>query len=412
MHYTLLAKADLRFTFNFQLSTFNCLRKYCLPAVLLFAVTSLYAQVTIGLDSPPAQAGLLELKTQEADAANATSDMGGFLLTRVKLVDLNTLQPFIDTSDAGWTNIANRDELKRLHTGLLVYNLTNGAGFKPGVHVWDGNKWNITPPAITPVTAGNGLTKTGDTIRLGGTLTQATTLTLGANNLLLTGKLAIGDTSNLSSSALLEVNAANKGVLLPRVPLESNIDVNTIPNLVAGTVVYNTSTPANGTITPGLVYWEGSVWRKIVTEIPKIANTSVHRLNLASDMTTEAGLLDGTGGTFLNFGTISIPENGSYAFSLELHGSTEPSSTYTFQFKNVFYISIWSGSSMRDIAEINLHVLPSSTSSTTTATYTIMLGAEFTQGENVTVKLSHYAPYLATPWTLSASATHLQWWKL
>ncbi|MDR1938157.1 MAG: hypothetical protein LBQ73_06650 [Tannerellaceae bacterium] len=388
------------------------LKRFFLPAVLLFTAISLQGQVSIGWSGPPAQAGLLELKTQEADAGNVTSDKGGLLLARVKLADLNTLQPFIDTSDADWTDATTREELKRRHTGLLVYNLTNGQGFQQGVYVWDGSKWNLSPSALTPLTATNGLNISGDTIRLGGALTQATTLTLGANNLALTGKLAIGNTSNLSNSALLEINATNKGVLLPRIALTSNIDVATIPNPVAGTVVYNTSTPANGTITPGLVYWEGSVWRKIVTEIPKVANTSVHRLNLASDMITAAGQLDGTGGTFLNFGTISIPENGSYAFSLELRGSTEPVSSYTFQFKNVYYISIWSGSSMRDIAEINLHVLPSTTSTTTTATYTIMLGAEFTQGENVTVKLSHYAPYLATPWTLSASATNIQWWKL
>jgi hypothetical protein len=415
MHYTLLAKADLRFTFNFQLSTFNCLRKYCLPAVLLFAVTSLRAQVTIGLDSPPAKAALLELKTQEPDAYNVTSDKGGFLLTRVKLVNLNTLQPFIDTSDAEWTNAASRDELKRRHTGLLVYNLTDGAGFKPGVHVWDGNKWNITPASITPVTAGNGLTMADDTIRLGGTLTQpATPLTLGANNLALTGKLAIGDISNLDNSALLEVNASNKGVLLPRVNLASNTDQTTIPNPVQGMVVYNTSTPANGSITPGLVYWEGTVWRKVVTEIPRVENTSVHRLNLANDATTVSGMNDGLDGTFLNFGTISIPENGSYAFSFELGGSTSPRST-DYRFLNVYYISLWRGSplplEMRDIAEINLHVLPSGTSATTTATYTIMLGGEFTQGETVRVKLSYFTE-MSMPWTLSASATNLQWWKL
>jgi hypothetical protein len=99
---------------------------------------------------------------------------------------------------------------------------------------------------------------------LGGNLTKPTTVTLGANNLLLnatgTGKVGIGS-APAAASAVLEVTSTNKGVLLPRVALASATDKTTIANPETGLLVYNTGTAALKTT--GYLYWNGTDWRTL-----------------------------------------------------------------------------------------------------------------------------------------------------
>lgn len=95
------------------------------------------AQVTIGSSLRPETAALLELKTQEPDANNVTSTMGGMLLSRVALESPTTLEPFLSTSSAEY------EENKALHTGLIVYNMKKSKLLKPGLHIWDGEKWDM-----------------------------------------------------------------------------------------------------------------------------------------------------------------------------------------------------------------------------------------------------------------------------
>lgn len=92
------------------------------------------AQVTIGSNNPASKAALLELKDQKAntpasvtDDANVTSETGGLLLPRVKLVNKNTLQPFIDTSDELWDE-KETNKIRETHAGLMVYNLSVPTG--------------------------------------------------------------------------------------------------------------------------------------------------------------------------------------------------------------------------------------------------------------------------------------------
>jgi hypothetical protein len=106
---------------------------------------------SIGLDSTAARAALLDVKsvqsaagavTDVTDDANVTSNDGGLLLPRVKLVNDSTLEPFITTTDAQWT--ANSDALKERHAGLMVYNLTEdeSENLSPGIYYWDSKKWD------------------------------------------------------------------------------------------------------------------------------------------------------------------------------------------------------------------------------------------------------------------------------
>lgn len=71
--------------------------------------------------------------------------------------------------------------------------------------------------------------------------------------------MAIGTVSPSPSSAL-EIQSANRGLLIPRVSLTSTTDVITIPSPATSLLVYNLNT-AND-VTPGFYFWEGS-WKTL-----------------------------------------------------------------------------------------------------------------------------------------------------
>ncbi len=102
--------------------------------------TCVSAQVTIGSGNPPAKGALLDLKDKEPENNNITSETGGLLLPRVGLVNRSTLQPFI-ANDQDFIN--NTGKVKDIHTGLVVYNLTNDfdKNLCPGIYNWNGNLW-------------------------------------------------------------------------------------------------------------------------------------------------------------------------------------------------------------------------------------------------------------------------------
>ena len=65
-------------------------------------------------------------------------------------------------------------------------------------------------------------------------------------------------------TAILDVAATNKGMLLPRVTLTGTSDVATISGTEAtGLLVYNTASVSD--VTPGFYYWNGSVWVRLIT---------------------------------------------------------------------------------------------------------------------------------------------------
>jgi hypothetical protein len=64
-------------------------------------------------------------------------------------------------------------------------------------------------------------------------------------------------------SAGLDVSFNNKGVLIPRVALNSLTDVTTIPSPVTSLLVYNNGT--GGLSTPGYYYWNGTSWTKLLS---------------------------------------------------------------------------------------------------------------------------------------------------
>ena len=77
--------------------------------------------------------------------------------------------------------------------------------------------------------------------------------------------LKLGDnTGTINSSAILDLESTNKGLLLPRVALASTSDISTIQSPAIGLIVYNTA--SNSDVTPGLYVFVGSnKWNRLST---------------------------------------------------------------------------------------------------------------------------------------------------
>ncbi len=117
------------------------MKKTILLCHIFFFTLLLNGQVTVGSDESPERGMILEVKTQPADANNVTSDKGGLLLPRVALYGRSSLVPFIQDAD-----VTAQDKIK--HTGLMVYNIDNEDGLRPGIHIWDGTQWKAAGGGI------------------------------------------------------------------------------------------------------------------------------------------------------------------------------------------------------------------------------------------------------------------------
>ena len=102
------------------------MKKVLFLLFLLFPVFSgtafVNAQVRIGANVTPEKGAVLDLKS--------SGYVGGLLLPRVTLADLNTVP-------STWVGSGTLDPSKL--KGLLVFN--NDGSFPKGIYVWNGTKW-------------------------------------------------------------------------------------------------------------------------------------------------------------------------------------------------------------------------------------------------------------------------------
>src|SRR5690554_5142660 len=70
-------------------------------------------------------------------------------------------------------------------------------------------------------------------------------------------------TTNPHASSMLDVQATDKGILVPRVSLSSTSVQAPVTNPAEGLLIYNTSTA--GDVTPGFYYWTGLGWKSLLT---------------------------------------------------------------------------------------------------------------------------------------------------
>lgn len=86
-----------------------------------------------------------------------------------------------------------------------------------------------------------------------------------AFNSFTTAQVAIGALA-LEDGAIFQVESANKGILLPRVELDSRIDTSTISGTEQnGLWVFNTASAGSGSnrVSPGFYFWEDGEWIKV-----------------------------------------------------------------------------------------------------------------------------------------------------
>ncbi len=91
------------------------------------------------------------------------------------------------------------------------------------------------------------------------------------------------------NSAILDVDATNKGLLIPRVSLTSATDITTIPAPATSLLIYNTATigtyPNN--IIPGFYYWDGAKWIPLIGQ-PVVAFADFYALMPSDNAATVA----------------------------------------------------------------------------------------------------------------------------
>ena len=75
------------------------------------------------------------------------------------------------------------------------------------------------------------------------------------------------DGSMPANSAVLDVKASDKGILIPRVSLDDTVDVATISSPDTSLIVHNTNATMDGGNGVGIYQWTGSKWVKLIAPV-------------------------------------------------------------------------------------------------------------------------------------------------
>ena len=249
--------------------------------LFVFLVTSItgFSQVGIGTTLPSTSSQL------EVTATNK-----GILIPRIALTG---------TSDA--VTIANGNV-----TSLLVYNTATASDVVPGFYYWNGSKWSqvLNKDDISALDLTNDAFN-NNTVRGAvelNTKSDGTTLRDANTEFVIqdAGNVGVG-TATPNASALIDINAANKGMLIPRVSLQNTLDNTTITNgNVTSLLVYNEQTVND--VVAGFYYWMGTKWTKIINSDDILAALNTVDLRLVgtnNHITKDAG----SGGTGISAGT-------------------------------------------------------------------------------------------------------------
>lgn len=233
-------------------TNFNQIKRISFFLLLVASAFGVSAQVTVGNDEDPVSGSLLQIKETKGVADDAANSSKGLSLPRVHLSNMTNLYPMFladpsnPTSGSNTDYTANKATLDKTHTGLTVYNTNNTAPFNQGVYTWKGTTWEMVGGVIPT-----------EPWQVSGSSNEATSNT---QNIYQMGRVSVGTTANVDTSAVLNIVATNKGVLLPRVTLKGQTDTITIHSPSRGLLVYNTGDDTSFAI-EGYLYWNGSEWR-------------------------------------------------------------------------------------------------------------------------------------------------------
>lgn len=115
------------------------MKKFLSIACLTLLYANLFSQVTIGSNESPNAGALLDLKMDNSKDVNSSKGLG---LPRVELKNIRTEKDLGKTMGATESGSLEHNA----HIGLVVYNTgmnieSEATRFCPGIHVWDGEKW-------------------------------------------------------------------------------------------------------------------------------------------------------------------------------------------------------------------------------------------------------------------------------
>lgn len=212
---------------------------FIIQTFLCFCFTMLNAQVGISTTSPHPSSDLTLGSTDKA-----------LLLNRIALTGKNDVT-----------------SVNSPQAGMIIYNTATAGTIPddvvPGFYYFDSgtNKWE-------KVSSSGGVSEniyTADGSIPSSTsrsvnLNSGSALNIGSNTLVVNGdnaNVGIG-TNAASSDAILEVNANNKGLLMPRLNLISSSSASPLSSHIAGMTVYNTATASD--VTPGYYVNDGTKW--------------------------------------------------------------------------------------------------------------------------------------------------------
>lgn len=142
------------------------------------------------------------------------------------------------------------------------------------------------------------------------------------------GQVGVG-TATPDPSSLLDLNASNKGLLLPRVALTSTADIITVPNPAKGLLVYATQNSGTGitAIQKDTLYkFDGTQWKPLTTREKFISNELPKIVAVGRKTTTEpcTGVvtrpfnLNQRSSNLTAAGGFTAPQNGYYMFSVRI----------------------------------------------------------------------------------------------
>lgn len=257
--------------------------------ILIFSFPiNLISQITVGINSTPSKAALIDAK-QQIDNNGLENATMGIKFPRVRLTNISELYPMLTGSESDYST------QKINNKGLIVYNVNTTSPFYEGLYCWNGSSWEL-------LSYSKNLWKTdnANTMIVLNTKSDGVTNRTSGTDLVIkdSGTVGIGTTTP-NSSAILDLTSTNKGFLAPRVTLTSINDVTTIPTPSSGMMVYNTGT---GTIKyAGYVFWNGTEWRSM-------NNTTIANPNITSIDCVSATLFPNiyTSGTYYT-GTLTLP---------------------------------------------------------------------------------------------------------
>ncbi len=222
--------------------------------------------------------------------------------------------------------------------------------------------------------------------------------------------VAIGGIPTKGASIALYSN--NKGFVPNVVKLASALDVTAVSEPVTGMVVYNPE--ASGTYPdntlPGYYMYNGTRWKRLRTQAylgVSETRTLKTAVTTASTTTTTADAAPS-----LDFGDITIYEDGAYAFSFNVYAKSSTGALAQGITRGVFYIHILKKSSNENNFSLlrTIEISPSLFPNGQSFSITGIGGVELKSQDQIKFTTRHYSSYNTI--TYYTGATYVMYWQI